>query len=35
MYRAKSTGRAHYEVADQADWDIDPDTPRTRPGVLA
>ena len=34
MYRAKSTGRAHYEVADQADWDIDPDTPRTRPGAL-
>lgn len=35
MYRAKSTGRAHYEVADQADWDIEPDTPRTRPGALA
>ena len=35
MYRAKSTGRAHFEVADQADWDIDPDTPRTRPGALA
>jgi len=35
MYRAKSTGRAHYEVADQADWDIDPDTPRTRPGALS
>lgn len=34
MYRAKSTGRARYEVADQADWDIDPDTPRTRPGAL-
>lgn len=34
MYRAKTTGRAHYEVADQADWDIDPDTPRTRPGAL-
>lgn len=35
MYRAKSTGRAHYEVADQADWDIDPDTPRTRPAALS
>jgi diguanylate cyclase (GGDEF)-like protein len=35
MYRAKSGGRARFEVADQADWDIDKDTPRTRPSPLA
>lgn len=34
MYRAKSSGRARFEVADQADWDIDKDTPRTRPTPL-
>lgn len=31
MYRAKSAGRARYEVATQADWDIDSETPRTQP----
>lgn len=35
MYRAKSSGRAHYEVADQADWDIDDNTPRTQPSSLS
>lgn len=35
MYRAKSSGRNRYEVADQADWEIDKDTPRTRPSPLA
>ena len=35
MYRAKSGGRARFEVADQADWDIDKDTPRTRPTPLS
>lgn len=35
MYRAKSSGRAHFEVADQADWDIDKDTPRSRPVPLS
>ncbi len=35
MYRAKSGGRARFEVADQADWDIDKDTPRTRPAPLS
>lgn len=35
MYRAKSGGRARFEVADQADWEIDKDTPRTRPSPLA
>jgi len=35
MYRAKSGGRARYEVADQADWDIDKDTPRTQPAPLS
>lgn len=35
MYRAKSGGRARYELADQADWDIDKDTPRTRPSPLS
>jgi diguanylate cyclase (GGDEF)-like protein len=34
MYRAKSGGRARFEVAEPADWDIDKDTPRTRPGPL-
>lgn len=34
MYRAKSGGRARYEVADQADLDIDKDTPRTQPAAL-
>ena len=31
MYRAKSSGRAQFEVAGQADWEIDKDTPRTTP----
>ena len=35
MYRAKSAGRARFEVADQTDWDIDKDTPRTRPAPLS
>lgn len=35
MYRAKSSGRAHFEVADQADWEIDRDTPRSRPVPLS
>lgn len=35
MYRAKSGGRARFEVADQADWNIDKDTPRTRPSSLS
>lgn len=35
MYRAKSGGRARFEVADQSDWEIDKDTPRTRPVPLA
>ena len=34
MYRAKSSGRAHYEVATQADWEIDKGTPRTQPSPL-
>jgi diguanylate cyclase (GGDEF)-like protein len=34
MYRAKSGGRARYEMAEQEDWDIEKDTHRTRPGVL-
>lgn len=34
MYRAKSGGRARYEVAGQWDWDIDDATPRTQPGDL-
>ncbi len=34
MYRAKSAGRARYEVADLADWEIDKDAPRSRPGEL-
>ena len=35
MYRAKSSGRAHFEVAERADWEIDKDTPRTQPSPLA
>lgn len=31
LYRAKSDGRARYEVANQEDWKISNDTPRTRP----
>ena len=34
MYRAKSAGRARFETADQADWDIEKDTPRTHPAPL-
>lgn len=34
MYRAKTGGRAHFEVATRADWNIDPDTPRTQPAPL-
>lgn len=35
MYRAKSSGRARYEVADRADWEIDGNTPRTQPAGLS
>ncbi|MBK6294085.1 MAG: diguanylate cyclase [Rhodoferax sp.] len=34
MYRAKTNGRARFEVADKADWEIGDDTPRTRPTPL-
>lgn len=34
MYRAKMGGRARFELAEQHDWDIDKDTPRTGPGTL-
>lgn len=34
MYRAKTGGRNGYEVADTADWEIDKDAHRTRPGAL-
>lgn len=34
MYRAKSNGRARFEIANHADWEIDDDTPRTRPAPL-
>jgi diguanylate cyclase (GGDEF)-like protein len=34
MYRAKMAGRARFRVADQADWSIDRDTPRTIPAEL-
>jgi len=34
MYRAKSGGRARYEVAGLCDWEIDDETPRTQPGAL-
>jgi diguanylate cyclase (GGDEF)-like protein len=35
MYRAKSGGRARYEVANQWDWSIEEDTPRTQPAPLS
>lgn len=35
MYRAKSNGRARFEIADRADWEIEDDTPRTRPAPLS
>ncbi len=34
MYRAKMAGRAQHAVADLADWEIDKDAPRSRPGEL-
>jgi diguanylate cyclase (GGDEF)-like protein len=34
MYRAKMAGRARFEVADIADWEIDKDAHRTRPAEL-
>ena len=34
MYRAKTKGRARFEIASQADWEIDDDTPRTNPAPL-
>lgn len=34
MYRAKSEGRARYEVATHADWEIEKSTPRTQPAPL-
>jgi diguanylate cyclase (GGDEF)-like protein len=34
MYRAKMDGRACFKVADQTDWSIDRDTPRTVPAEL-
>ena len=34
MYRAKSNGRARVEIAEQADWDLGENTPRTRPTPL-
>ena len=34
MYQAKMDGRARYEVAGQADWDIDKDAPRSHAGLL-
>jgi diguanylate cyclase (GGDEF)-like protein len=34
MYRAKMAGRACFRIADQADWNIDRDTPRTIPAEL-
>jgi diguanylate cyclase (GGDEF)-like protein len=34
MYRAKNAGRSRFEVAAQVDWEMSPDTPRTRPGTL-
>lgn len=34
MYRAKTGGRAQYQMADLADWEIDKDAPRSRPGAL-
>ena len=35
MYRAKTGGRARYEIATQEDWEIDQDTPRSRPAPLS
>lgn len=35
MYRAKSNGRAHVQVANRADWEIGHDTPRTHPAPLS
>jgi diguanylate cyclase (GGDEF)-like protein len=35
MYRAKTGGRARYEIATQDDWEIDEDTPRSRPAPLS
>lgn len=35
MYRAKSGGRARFEVANQWDWSIEDDTPRTQPAPLS
>jgi diguanylate cyclase (GGDEF)-like protein len=35
MYRAKTGGRARYELATQDDWEIDQDTPRSRPAPLS
>jgi diguanylate cyclase (GGDEF)-like protein len=35
MYRAKMDGRAGFKVADQADWNIDRETPRTIPAALS
>jgi diguanylate cyclase (GGDEF)-like protein len=35
MYRAKTAGRARFELATQEDWEIDPDTPRSRPAPLS
>jgi len=35
MYRAKTAGRARYEVADLADWEIDKDAPRSQTGDLS
>jgi diguanylate cyclase (GGDEF)-like protein len=34
MYRAKTGGRARFEVADRGDWEIEKDTPRTQPAPL-
>jgi diguanylate cyclase (GGDEF)-like protein len=34
MYRAKTAGRARYEVAGLADWEIDKDAARSRPAEL-
>ncbi len=34
MYRAKSAGRARFEVANRWDWCIDEETPRTQPAPL-
>jgi diguanylate cyclase (GGDEF)-like protein len=35
MYRAKMEGRARYEVAERADWEIDKDAPRSHAGALS